>query len=145
MSNFKNITTTQEVSVEIAEMSITSNPNADQISSQSPNVLTFSSTSSSASSNSSSYSSSMEDINISIPETNNNCDTKPMRHGCEDSWTWSKQHRSQEVILSGQNSRIAYFHPNWSKGTAGVRGTRILNNGRFYWEVHVSHRIFGTR
>ena len=32
--------------------------------------------------------------------------------------------------------RIAHFHPNWSNGTAGVRGTRILNGGRFYWEVN---------
>lgn len=23
----------------------------------------------------------------------------PLQHGCEDNWTWSKKHRSQEVIL----------------------------------------------
>lgn len=40
---------------------------------------------------------------------------------------------------------IACFHPNWSKGTAAVRGTRILNNGRYFWEIQVSHRVFGTR
>lgn len=39
----------------------------------------------------------------------------------------------------------ACFHPNWSKGTAAIRGTRILNHGRYYWEIHVSHRVFGTR
>lgn len=32
-----------------------------------------------------------------------------------------------------------------SKGTAGIRGTRILNNGRYYWELKVSQRVFGTR
>lgn len=63
----------------------------------------------------------------------------------EDSWTWSKRDRSQEVWLSGFDNRTVHFHPNWSKGTAGVRGNRILNNGRFYWELKVSQRVFGTR
>uniref|UniRef100_A0A1A9ZFK2 SPRY domain-containing SOCS box protein 3 n=1 Tax=Glossina pallidipes TaxID=7398 RepID=A0A1A9ZFK2_GLOPL len=68
----------------------------------------------------------------------------PLEHGCEDNWTWSRRHRSKEVVLSGPNDRTVHFHPNWSKGTAGVQGKRPLNNGRFYWELHVSQRIFGT-
>ncbi|XP_037927870.1 SPRY domain-containing SOCS box protein 3 [Teleopsis dalmanni] len=68
----------------------------------------------------------------------------PLEHGCEDNWTWSKRHRSKEVVLSGPNNRTVFFHPNWSKGTAGVQGKRPLNNGRFYWELHVSRRVFGT-
>lgn len=39
---------------------------------------------------------------------------------------------------------MAHFHPNWSSGTAAVRGTRVLNNGRYYWELRISPRIFGT-
>ncbi|XP_073826665.1 SPRY domain-containing SOCS box protein SP555 [Musca autumnalis] len=70
--------------------------------------------------------------------------TIPLEHGCEDNWTWSRRHRSKEIVLSGQNDRTVHFHPNWSKGTAGVQGKRPLNNGRFYWELHVSQRIFGT-
>ena len=46
--------------------------------------------------------------------------------------------------LYGPKQRIAHFHPNWSNGTTGVRGTRALNGGRFYWEVNISQRIFGT-
>lgn len=46
--------------------------------------------------------------------------------------------------LYGVNFRTAYFHPNWSSGTAGVRGTRVLNNSRYFWELRVSKRIFGT-
>lgn len=68
----------------------------------------------------------------------------PLENGCEDNWTWSRRHRSKEIVLSGQNDRTVHFHPNWSKGTAGVQGKRPLNNGRFYWELHVSQRIFGT-
>lgn len=70
--------------------------------------------------------------------------TCPLRHGVEDDWTWSKRYRSKEVVLSGHNSRTVHFHPNWSKGTAGIQGKRALNNGRYYWELHVSQRVFGT-
>ncbi|GFG41018.1 hypothetical protein Cfor_06788 [Coptotermes formosanus] len=70
--------------------------------------------------------------------------TLPLRHGCEDHWTWNRRDRSHEVRLYGPGLRVAHFHPNWSSGTAGVRGTRILNNGRYYWELRISQRIFGT-
>lgn len=72
-------------------------------------------------------------------------EVEPLVPTFEDSWTWSKRDRSQEVWLSGFDNRTVHFHPNWSKGTAGVRGNRILNNGRFYWELKVSQRVFGTR
>ena len=56
--------------------------------------------------------------------------TQPLAHACEDSWTWDTKEKSHEVRLSGPRHRIAHFHPNWSNGTAGVRGTRKLNGGR---------------
>ena len=58
--------------------------------------------------------------------------------------SWNKSDKSHEVRLYGPKNRIAHFHPNWSNGTAGVRGTRVLNGGRYYWEINVSQRIFGT-
>lgn len=70
---------------------------------------------------------------------------KPLKNGCEDTWTWNRRDRSQEALLSGPGNRTVHFHPNWSKGTAGIRGTRVLNNGRYYWELKLSDRIFGTR
>ena len=63
---------------------------------------------------------------------------------CEDHWTWSKGHKSHEVRLYGEFANIAHFHPNWSNGTAAVRGDKILNDGIYYWEVKVSQRLFGT-
>ena len=69
----------------------------------------------------------------------------PLYNGCEDHWSWNRKDKSHEVRLNGPNDRIAHFHPNWSNGTAGVRGTRVLNGGRYYWEINVSQRIFGTR
>lgn len=55
------------------------------------------------------------------------------------------RHRSPEVVLGGPANRSVSFHPNWSKGTAGIRGNKILNNGRYYWEIQLSQRVFGTR
>lgn len=68
----------------------------------------------------------------------------PLKYGCDDVWTWNRKEKSSEVRLFGNNCRIALFHPHWSSGTAGVRGTRILNNGKYYWELRLSQRIFGT-
>lgn len=65
--------------------------------------------------------------------------------GCEDKWSWNKRDRSKEVWLSGPENRTVRFHLNWSRGTAGIRGNRVLNNGRYYWELSMSNRIFGTR
>ncbi|KAG8179751.1 hypothetical protein JTE90_025083 [Oedothorax gibbosus] len=67
----------------------------------------------------------------------------PLNTFYPDNWTWNKRDKSHEVRLHGEN-KTAHFHPNWSNGTAGVRGTRILNRGRYYWEINVSQRIFGT-
>ena len=69
------------------------------------------------------------------------CASTPLKYGCEDHWSWNKNDKSHEVRLYGPKQRIAHFHPNWSNGTAGVRGTRILNGGRFYWEINVSQRF----
>ncbi|XP_073987750.1 SPRY domain-containing SOCS box protein SP555 isoform X2 [Rhodnius prolixus] len=68
----------------------------------------------------------------------------PLKHGCDDHWTWNRFDRSREVRLYDLGLRTAHFHPNWSSGTAAVRGTRVLNNGRYYWEIRMSQRIFGT-
>jgi SPRY domain-containing SOCS box protein 3 len=77
------------------------------------------------------------------PDTLSPC--LPLVHACKDCWSWNVKDKSHEVRLSGPKNRISHFHPNWSNGTAGVRGTRMLNGGRYYWEINVSQRIFGTR
>lgn len=75
---------------------------------------------------------------------NEQYEAHPLIFGCDDSWTWNRRERSPEVKLFGSSCNIAHFHPNWSSGTAGVRGTRVLNNGKYFWELRLSHRIFGT-
>lgn len=81
----------------------------------------------------------------SLIHASKSCSNHPLANGCDDNWTWNFKEKSHEVRLYGPKRRIAHFHPNWSNGTAGVRGNRILNNGRYYWELNVSQRIFGTR
>ncbi|XP_002737573.1 SPRY domain-containing SOCS box protein 3-like [Saccoglossus kowalevskii] len=63
---------------------------------------------------------------------------------CSDNWCWNKRDKSHEVKVFGKRNQSVLFHPNWSNGTAAVRGNDALNNGRHYWEIDVSQRIFGT-
>ena len=77
--------------------------------------------------------------NLATPVTQH-----PLGKGCDDNWTWNPEAKSHDVLLRGANRRTAHFHPNLSFGTAGIRGTKVLNQGRYYWEVHVTERIFGT-
>ena len=70
----------------------------------------------------------------------------PLLDSCDDDWTWNPREKSHEVKLSGgENNRTAQFHPNWSNGTAGIRGTKELQAGsRYYWEITIPSRVFGT-
>ena len=69
----------------------------------------------------------------------------PIADCCKESWSWHEDDKSHEVNLIGTRNEVALFHPNWSNGTAGVRGSKALDrNCKHYWEVYVSQRIFGT-
>lgn len=68
----------------------------------------------------------------------------PIQDGCHEHWHWNKRDKSHEVRVLGAGLQTAHFHPNWSNGTAGVRGTQVLNHGVHYWEIQVSQRVFGT-
>ena len=57
--------------------------------------------------------------------------------------------------MSGLNywRNVTYLHnplpsqrmrADYSYGTGGFRGKMVLNGGRFYWEVNLTHEIFGT-
>ena len=68
----------------------------------------------------------------------------PLRDACPSNWTWSKYDKSHEVKLQGKGLKTVHFHPNWSNGTAAIRGNTPLNHGRHYWEIKLTQRIFGT-
>ncbi|XP_033118654.1 SPRY domain-containing SOCS box protein 3-like [Anneissia japonica] len=71
-------------------------------------------------------------------------DEPPVQNFCPDSWTWDLETKSHECRLEGDGFRRSFFHPNWSNGTAGVRGTKALNGGHYYWEIQINNRVFGT-
>lgn len=39
---------------------------------------------------------------------------------------------------------MVHFHPQWSAGTASVRGEKALDGRRYYWELKLADRVFGT-
>ncbi|KAH7645297.1 SPRY domain-containing SOCS box protein SP555 [Dermatophagoides farinae] len=71
---------------------------------------------------------------------------KPLSNAFIDDWQWNRDDRSDAVRISN-NGHIAYFHIDWSSGTAAVRGNKPINiypNRKYYWEVLLKDRIFGT-
>ncbi|KAI5700150.1 hypothetical protein M8J76_012629 [Diaphorina citri] len=63
----------------------------------------------------------------------------------EDTWTWDLQDiNSHTTWVDEKTRRTVILHPNWSKGAAGIRGTRTLNHGRYYWELNTTRRTTGT-
>jgi SOCS box./SPRY domain. len=56
----------------------------------------------------------------------------------EDNWKWNYLDCSDGVRLDDPDSRVASFHANLNHDLVGVRGTRVLNNGRYYWELQVT-------
>ena len=71
-------------------------------------------------------------------------DNYPLVNGCDDNWSWIVKGKSRDIVrFYGSKRRIVEFHPLLSLGTEGVRGNRILNNARFYWEVIITRRDCG--
>uniref|UniRef100_A0A5S6R4E4 SPRY domain-containing SOCS box protein 3 n=1 Tax=Trichuris muris TaxID=70415 RepID=A0A5S6R4E4_TRIMR len=70
----------------------------------------------------------------------------PFSDSCDDNWTWdTPEETTTSVHTYGQNGRTVLFHSNWSNGTVAIRGNRPLpKHGQYYWEIDVSHRVFGT-
>lgn len=62
----------------------------------------------------------------------------------EDTWTWDLEDVSRHTMVNQRDKRTVTFHARWSKGTAGIRGTRRLNRGRYYWELETTRRTIGT-
>ncbi|KAL1455079.1 hypothetical protein WDU94_009198 [Cyamophila willieti] len=58
-------------------------------------------------------------------------------------WTWSPNNIPSQTEVS-ESGKLVVFHPKWSKGTPGVRGTMQLNHGRHYWEINSNRRTTGT-
>ncbi|XP_065206660.1 SPRY domain-containing SOCS box protein 3-like [Planococcus citri] len=61
-----------------------------------------------------------------------------------DTWTWNPNCKSCDVRIIDKNQKCVLFHPSWSQGTSAIRGTKMLNNTRSYWEIFIPKGICGT-
>ena len=48
------------------------------------------------------------------------------------------------IQFKGPERKTVLFHPDWSSGIAGVRGSKAINQGKHYWEIHINDQVFGT-
>ena len=67
--------------------------------------------------------------------------------GIEFAWVWSTQEEGGQagnIILDAERRQIN-FNPEYSSGTASVRGNQILpKNYQHYWEVKLTSAVYGT-
>lgn len=59
---------------------------------------------------------------------------------CE--WWWDPT--SATGVQLKNDNRDAYFHTEYSCGTAAVRGTKALDTDQHYWEVRMLSPVYGT-
>ena len=67
------------------------------------------------------------------------------------SWTWLREKAEDgsnsiaNVVVQGQENLRVLFHPNYSSGTAAVRGdTALVRPFHYYWEVKMMRPVYGT-
>lgn len=67
---------------------------------------------------------------------------KPLEFGCEDHWIWDPNAKTCDIFIP--EPHIVIIHPSWSNSTSAIRGSKILNNGKHYWELRITNKLFGT-
>ena len=60
---------------------------------------------------------------------------------CE--WTWDAGHKSSAAKIQ-DDLRTVIFHPNFSNGTAAVRGCAPMREGQHFWEIKMITPVYGT-
>ena len=60
---------------------------------------------------------------------------------CE--WTWDTEHKSSAAKIQ-DDLRTVIFHPNFSNGTAAVRGSAPIREGQHFWEIKMITPVYGT-
>ncbi|XP_040033139.2 SPRY domain-containing SOCS box protein 3 isoform X2 [Gasterosteus aculeatus] len=58
-------------------------------------------------------------------------------------WEWDECFASSGARLSCGNRKVS-FHPDYSCGTAAIRGTKELTDGQHFWEVKMTSPVYGT-
>lgn len=58
-------------------------------------------------------------------------------------WEWDDVFKSSGAVLSCDNRKVS-FHPDYSSGTAAIRGTEELADGQHFWEIKMTSPVYGT-
>ena len=58
-------------------------------------------------------------------------------------WTWDSENKSAAAEVS-PGEREVRFHINYSSGTAAVRGTQVMADRQYFWEVKMTTPVYGT-
>ncbi|KAM4624373.1 SPRY domain-containing SOCS box protein 3 [Polymixia lowei] len=58
-------------------------------------------------------------------------------------WVWDSGCKSSGAFLSCDNRKVS-FHPDYSCGTAAMRGTKELADGQHFWEIKMTSPVYGT-
>jgi len=58
-------------------------------------------------------------------------------------WTWDNENKSAAAEVSPCEQEVR-FHINYSSGTAAVRGTRVMTDRQYFWEVKMTTPVYGT-
>jgi hypothetical protein len=58
-------------------------------------------------------------------------------------WTWDSQSMSGSITIGNQDEVL--FHPDYSCGTAAIRGEEPFELGcQHYWEIKMTSAVYGT-
>uniref|UniRef100_A0A8B9HB03 SPRY domain-containing SOCS box protein 3 n=1 Tax=Astyanax mexicanus TaxID=7994 RepID=A0A8B9HB03_ASTMX len=77
-----------------------------------------------------------------LPDTHTHeCTCGEDESGCV--WAWDEECISPAVFLSCSNRKVS-FHPDYSCGTAAIRGSAELRHGQHFWEIKMTSPVYGT-
>lgn len=100
-------------------------------------------------------------MSFTLSEQKCKCTKEPnLRGWCEDIWGWDRIHpvenacttnccfylsiNNTRTILFGSEQRNVLLNSNNSYHTVAIRGNKILNGGKFYWEIISPNDFYGT-
>lgn len=58
-------------------------------------------------------------------------------------WLWDPRFKSAAADVA-ENPQKARFHVNYSSGTASIRGTQLMSDRQYFWEVKMTSPVYGT-
>ncbi|CAH1794817.1 unnamed protein product, partial [Owenia fusiformis] len=58
-------------------------------------------------------------------------------------WVWDEDSKSKGTVIES-DKRNVQFHPDYSSGTAAVRGNKPMMHDQYFWEIKMVSAVYGT-